>query len=426
MNAHTPGIHTQEEVARIFESESGVALTDYLTLQEESESPRTFLIWSLIAATAGLIGKNAVFYAGENLTIVPNLFVVLLGPSGVRKSSAISMVEKLIRSTSIYFGPTDTGNQRHGLMSALAGMHRPESRMIRKKYQQGPLIRSMIRPRDSSDMMLISPELGRLFGSGSMDMANFFVDLYDGARLDYQTKASETRINSPRSTLLTATTPSSLAEILPVSGPEHGITARMIFIYADKVYKSVPIPPDPTEEWWDQRKAFMRRLHWIDNNRIDFSFHLDARKEYNRLYTYTALTEDPRLSAYRERRGNTLIKIAICLCALRMDNQVIDTDILLAHELLCSAEPMMHKALEYFGRNKKHQGRMLMIQLLKSRGAMGSASEIELVASAGAELTAREAREAIQSMVAAGDLAQIGSRFMLGETKNELNKTRKK
>lgn len=424
MNAHDTGLHSADEVERIFNSESGTALTSYLELQEESESPRTFLIWSLIAAAAGLIGKNAVFYAGENHTVVPNLYVVLIGPSGVRKSSAITMIDKMIRSTSIYFGPTDTGNQRHGLMSALAGMHRPESYMIRRRYQNGPLIRSMLRPRDSSDMMLVSPELGRLLGSGSMDMANFLVDLYDGSQINYQTKASETRVVEPRSTLLTATTPSNLADILPAGGAEHGIMARMLFIYADKVYKTVPIPPDPTEEWWDKRKSFMERLLWIDNNRVDFSMDSRARADYTRLYTYIPHLEDPRLSTYRERRAQNLIKVAICLTALRMDTRVIDTDILLAHELLVTAEPMMHKALEYFGRNKKHQGRMLMIQFLKAKGERGAASETELVASAMSELTPREAREAIQAMCASGELAQIGSRFMLGEVKNELKKKR--
>lgn len=419
MNSLSPGTDpTQDALVSYVESESGVALREYLTLYEESESPRTFLMWSLIAAAAGLVGKNAHLQLGE-LRVFPNLYVILIGPSGVRKSSAISMMTKLLESTTIYFGPTDTGGQRHGLMSALVGLKRSVFEGRKRITGDFAMSRAMMHPRDSSDMFLAISELGRLFGQGSEDMMNFFNDLYDGESIDYQTKIGETRVSSPRVTILGGTTPSNLATVLTSNSAEHGITARMLFVYADRKYKSVPIPPDQLPEWHEARDSFLARLRWIDQNRRNFVLLDSARAKYNDLYSYIPEVDDPRLLAYKERRGNTLIKVAITLAALRMATGIEDTDVGLAHYLLTDIELNMHKAFEYFGRNKKHAGRMLMVNYLK---AHQKAQQHELIAAAASELTPKEALDALEAMVVSGEVVLLGSTYIPGAVRNKIKR----
>lgn len=412
------GVHTPEQIQELHSSDSAEAINAYLALMDDSESPRDYLIWSLIAAAAALLGRNAVFRSGVNHTIKPNLFVLLLGPSALRKTSAINMVKSVIQATSLNFGPTDTGGQRHGLMSALTGVHRSDNSAYWSNA--GPLNQKMLKPRSPSDIFLVSGELGRLMGSGSREMADFLNDLYDQEPIDYQTKAGETKINGALASMLAATTPSSLATCLPENAVTHGIIARFIFVYADKIYKSVPLPKEQDKDWFEAREQFMDRLHWIDSNRSDFIFNQQARDTYESLYGFVPLVEDPRLESYRGRRTTTLTKVAMAIAALRNDTTIIDTDLRLAHELLNAAEPKMHKALEYFGRNRIFQGRMLIIQYLRASGREASASKAELVAAAASELNAREATEAIDSMIASGELFTYGDTIMLGEVKNEL------
>lgn len=420
MNAHQTGIHDEAQIADLMDSSSAEAIREYLTLMENTESPRQFLIWSLIAASAALLGRNAAFYSGPNHTVTPNIFVVLLGPAGVRKSTAINYIEKLIVNSTINFGPTDSGGQRHGIMSALTGLHRVDFREHRRQVDSGPLTPAMIHQRSASDMMLLAPELGRLMGSSSREMADFLIDLYDGAKIDYQTKAGETKLHRPLVTLLGATTPSSLASILPENAVGHGILSRIVFIYEEQIYKIVPLPPEPDEAWYDSRSAFVRRLRWIDGNRNDFGFTAAARTAYTDLYTYSPLIEDPRLASYKERRPTHLIKVSMALAALRTDTTIIESDVLLAHELLHAAEPRMHKALEHFGRNRIFQGRMLMLEYLKATGGNRNATHAELRAAAASELNHKEAAEAIESMIASGELIAYGDTLLLGNATNEI------
>lgn len=423
MNAHQVGIH-DPAVDALVDSPSGAAIREYLDLMEDTEAPRAFLTWSLIAASAALLGRNAAFYSGPNHSVMPNLFVILLGPSGIRKSTAIKYIEKLIQGTSINFGPTDTSGQRQGIMSALTGLRRSDYHERPRTIDSGPLVESMIYQRQSSDMMLLAPELGRLLGSASREMADFLVDLYDGAKIDYQTKAGETKLWKPLVTLLGATTPSSLALVLPENAVGHGILARMVFVYEESLHKNVPLPPEQTEEWQERQAKFKRRLRWVDGNRLNFTFSDSARSTFTDLYTYVPELEDPRLASYKQRRPDTLIKVSMALAALRADTTISESDVLLSHSLLTAAEPKMHRALEHFGRNRVYQGRMLMLEYFKAGHT--AATHAELKAAASSELNNREASEAIESMLASGELIAYGDNLLPGSSLNELEKAKAK
>lgn len=409
------GVHSDEEVAELFNSVSAESINEYLHLMEDTESPRAFHIWSLLGAAAALLGKNAELRMGAFLTVRPNLFVVIIGPPAARKSTPINMVENLLAGTSLNFGPTDTGGQRHGLMSALQGLTRFQSRELRTGFGH-VVVPRMLHPRPPSDLALFSAELGRLWGSSNREMSDFFVDLYDGQGIDYETKASQTKIEHPLVTLLGATTPSSLAAMLPENAATHGILTRILFVYGDTNHKQVPIPPDPTEEWLELRRKVTDRFKWIDNNRMDFGLSVAARQAYESLYNYVPRLEDPRLDAYQGRRAGILLKVAMCIAALRADTWVIESDVRLAHELLADIEPTFHKALEFFGRNKTYMARQIVIQFLK--GKPGESAPVDDVISAMAtEMNRREAEEVLMAMAANREITRYGTRIILGEIK---------
>jgi hypothetical protein len=169
----------------------------------------------------------------------------------------------------------------------------------------------------------------------------------------------------------------------------------------------------------------VNRFEWIDWNRQDFSLSIAAKGCYLEHYAYRPKLEDQRLESYRERRATTLIKVSMCLAALRMDTQISDSDILLAHELLTIAEPNMHRALEFFGQNRIYTGRMLMVQFLKNMGTRGRATSAELKAAAASSLNDKEAEEAIRSMLVSGELVQFREELMLGSAMKALEDAKK-
>lgn len=270
-------------------------------------------------------------------------------------------------------------------------------------------------------MALFSAELGRLWGSSNREMADFFVDLYDGEGIDYETKASQTRIDHPLVTLLGATTPSSLASMLPENAATHGVLSRIVFVYGDTNHKQVPIPPDPTEEWLELRHKVVSRFKWIDNNRRDFGLSAAARGAYESLYNFVPKLEDPRLESYRGRRANILLRVAMCLAGLRCDTWVIESDVRLAHELLDQVEPDFHKALTAFGRNKAYMARQIVIQYLKGRPGERAPLD-EVISAMAAEMNRREAEEVLNSMVSNKEVTRYGSSIILGNLADGRNK----
>lgn len=419
------GLELSAEAKTLFESDSAQAFRMYLELMEDSEPPRAYLIWTLLSAASCLIGKNSKLWAGPLHSTQANLFVVLLGPAGVRKTTSIRMIESLLGDTSINFGPTDTGGQRHGMMSALMGLQRRDAGGRITNINESPTVWSLLKPRPLNDLTFFAPELGRLLGQGGREMADFLVDLYDGARIEYETKAGSLEIKEPLANLLGATTPSSLATMIPDNAGTHGVLTRILFIYEEKPYKRVPIPPTPSEIWYEQRQDLIDRFLWIDDNRINFSMDSGASAYFEHMYGYVPKLTDARLENYRERRATMLQKIGMAIAALRTDCRIIREDLMLGHELLCMMEPKMHRALEYFGKNKVYVGRMLIIEYLRNQPSHMAEKE-ELIMAAASDLKRTEAEEAISSMLASGILVDFGVKIILGEAKNDLSIARAK
>lgn len=421
------GIHTQDEVNAIFASDSAYALRMYMQLVEDSESPMSFYLWSLISMAGGLLGRRCYFDNGPFNRIFPNQFIVLLGPSGVRKSTSITTILKLIEQTTLNLGPTDTGGQRYGIMAAMQGLGRSHRR-LNLSMNDAPLIAPMLasaaKNRPSADIYLASSELGRLLGTASREMADFMTDIGDGQDIVYQTKMGEIRISNVLASLLSATTTSSLATMLPESIIGHGLLSRFIFVYEDKKRKSIPLPKPPEDVWYARFEDFKYRLSSIDAMTGPFDIAKDAASFYEIVYPYMPAINDSRMADYGQRRAIHLLKTAMALAALRGYMRIELTDMQLAHEMLATIEPRMHRALDYVGRNKLIRGKMLMLEYLRQHPMGYSATLMELCAIAAPELVQFEAEIAIQQMLALGELTNLGETYSLGTARNEFIKNR--
>lgn len=426
-NSSPSGIHSQAEVDAIFASDSARALREYMQLVEDTESPMSYYLWSLVAAASGLLGRRCHFDNGPFSRIYPNLYVLLMGPVGVRKSSSISTILKLTEHTTLNRGPSDTGGQRHGIMTAMQGLGRPHKRLklgLDSIPQIAPMLLSAAKNRPSGDIFLATGELGRLMGPASREMADFLDDIYKGQDITYQTKAGETRIPNTLGTLLAATTPSSLATMMPDSIVGHGLLSRFIFVFEERKRKSIPLPPQPEEVWYARYEDFKYRLTTVDSMTGGFHMSRNAADFYSAIYGYVPAIEDPRLNDYAERRATHLLKIGMALASLRGYMTIEEDDLRLGHEMLATLEPKMHRALDYIGRNKTIRGKMLMIEHLRGLGPNGSATLMELCAVASTELAQYEAEIAIQQMVAVQEITHMGEAYMLGTTRNEFVRSR--
>jgi hypothetical protein len=362
---------------------SSQAIRDYLSLCEGLESPTPYHIWSFLSMAAALCGERVTLEHGPMGDLRLNLGIVLTGVPAVRKSTALTIVQKFAEGLPVSYGPTDTAGQRQGIMSAMLPRWQKEPKDDVNDFEVTAEMLSQLADMDTdsihaklpdpidrkaSEIYFVSKELGRLISSSSRELFDFFTDGMDGETFHYQLKNQVIKIHKPLMNLLGATTPSSLGTMIPKGGESHGFLSRLIFVHAPHVDKAVPIPTAWTEDQIAIRQSLHdRMLESYMNPQRTLKLSESAEQTYVDLYSYVPATSDIRLSAYAGRRAVHLMKIAGLLAFLRCDpsRTVTAADMRLAHALLVLTEANMERSLS--GLDLTVYGRFLcgLIELLE-------------------------------------------------------------
>src|SRR6478735_1331429 len=100
-------------------ADSGKAILEYLKLTSDLESPVPYNVWSFLSCVAALCGDRIYLRHGPMGKMRLNLGVILSGAPALRKSTALTVMQRFAEGLPLYYGPTDTAGQRQGIMSAM-------------------------------------------------------------------------------------------------------------------------------------------------------------------------------------------------------------------------------------------------------------------------------------------------------------------
>lgn len=354
--------------------ESAGMLRQYAELTSGLESPLPYSIWSFISLYSAMAGSRIWIDQGPIGRLRLNTGIVLIGFPALRKSTAITVMQKFAEGIPLQYGPTDTAGQRQGIMAAMLPRWQSDRKAELEDLEDVTLealaglntdtiVPALQSPRvpPASELYFAAKELGRLLSAQSRELMDFFTDAIDGENIYYQLKTHAVRIRNPLINLLGATTPGSLGQILPRGATEHGFLSRLIFVYADR-----PNSVNPNPKPWDESQLLLRAkmLAQIDEtfDRVEGGLTLsdNARLTYDSIYSYHVRIADVRFNAYNGRRPVHLLKLAGLLCLMRgaHGNQITSSDIRLAHALLLLNEQLMSRA--FFGLDLSPTGRALV------------------------------------------------------------------
>lgn len=299
-------------------------LKAYLEFTAETESPACYHYW-VGATLISAMTRRQVYLDLNMFKVFPNIYTILVGPSGARKSIATSIGIEIAKQVGIRrFSDKITGAALiNDLSKAL------DKRVIPSNGKEtgGGAIEFF------SPMMIYASELGVFLGHdayGSGVIADL-TDLYDcPAPWEKKTisRGTET-VEAPYITMLAASTPQTLKDVIPPGAVGQGFTSRILFIWGDGRRKRVPIPI------WGHGQEMLRNnliadLKKIGNLRGTFSFTPQALELYTKNYN-SALDpeeeyEDERLRNYASRKHIHTLKLAqICALAAH-DELIIDAD----------------------------------------------------------------------------------------------------
>lgn len=318
-------------------------LEGYLTLTERSEPPYTYKLWVGMSLIASCLKRKCVLKWGT-MDIFPNMYVVLVGPSGkCRKGTAMSPGMKFLREMGVKVAAESI--TREALIRELK-----QSNDTQVDVKTGDMFLH-------ASLTIYSQELTVFLGYNNQALMADLTDWYDCRDTwTYRTKNMGTdEIIGVWVNLIGATTPELLQTTLPRDAIGGGLTSRIIFVFEHN--KSKITPADfQTKEERELQKQLVQDLEKI----CIMSGEFRCTEGYIERYTnwYLAYShgkppfDDYRFSGYFERRPTHLRKISMILSASRTSDKVItEQDFDRALEVLELTEQKMPYTFSGVGRS---------------------------------------------------------------------------
>lgn len=346
-------------------------LDTYLEYVEETESPRIYHIWSALSGIGACLGRRCYFDFGFG-RVFPNTYVVLVGPPGARKNTAINiMLEQLKAATNIRFAPDDTGGKHQGLITAMEGKSEQdeledliEAALTTEDFSAMDQHKLKIDQRDQHVVYAVATELVSLIGINNFEIINFLGKMWDGDDYDYGLSKSRQVLREPLLSILGGATTTNLAQALPPAAIGQGFMARMIFVFGNKKYKYIAVPENlPSNLGHEIKEVYSELFFKFDGI---FKPNKEAVDLLTDIYTKPSKLDDPRFLHYADRRQTHLIKLAMQLAAGRLSITITGTDINLANSILTATEVGMPDALGEYGLSPMALARQKMLDYIRA------------------------------------------------------------
>lgn len=309
---------------------------------ENSEPKESFKLWTGISVIAAVLQRKCSLPWGD--PVYPNMYIVLVGPSGSRKGTAMSPGYRMLSEMGIKLAAEAT--TREALIRNLK-----QSTNTQVSPDGGSIY-------IHSSLTIFSKELTVFLGYNNQNLMADLCDWFDcGDTWKYETiSRGIDQVSGVWVNLIGATTPSLLQTTLPRDAIGGGLTARMILIFEERKGKMVIAPFYTTAEA-ELRKKLVSDLEKISMLSGEFKVTEEFLLGWANWYTNTEKSPpfkgDDRLSAYVDRRPIHMLKLSMILNASRSDKMLLDAeDLARADQLLHQAEIKMKYAFTGVGRSK--------------------------------------------------------------------------
>lgn len=291
-------------------------IDSYLQFTDNSEPPKLYHEWTALSVIAGVLQRKARLDWGS-LTFYPNLYVVLVGPSGkCRKGTAMGFGASFLYDMGIKMAAEAT--TRESLIRELSTATKTDS------YGASGDIDI------HASLTIFSQELVVFLGYDNKQLISDLTDWYDcRKRWTYRTKSMGTdEIIGVYVNLIGAITPELIQSSMPQDAIGGGLVSRMIFVYEDRKSRTVPLP-FLSDEAQEIRHNLLHDLEMIHMMSGQFR----VTEEYIQLWTQWYMNaeqnppfRDARFAGYIERRPQHVKKVAMLISASERQDMIITKD----------------------------------------------------------------------------------------------------
>lgn len=321
-----------------------------------TEVPTFFYRWSAIAGIGAWLGRDVHLKFGDT-EIYPNMYVVLMGEPGTKKSTAIKKMKKLLgRAGYNTFAAEKTSKEK--FLLDLGG--------IDDTTKEGGdfLDAGLFGDDDIREVFIGADEFNDFFGNNILEFVSMLGVLWDfeGTYENKIKNGTSIRIPNPTVSILGGTTATTFNATFPNEIIGQGFFSRTLAVHAKPTGKRITWPYEPTEEEKSEIISYLARIKTNHSGRIPFS--KGATELVDKIYQNWIELDDVRFASYANRRHIHLLKLILILTCARLGKEVEIEDVIYANTILHHTEQFMPAAYGEFGESKNSVLTHKILQIL--------------------------------------------------------------
>lgn len=331
-------------------------IATYLAYTSKTECPTFFHRWTAVTSLSAYLGKSIHFKHGH-FTLYPNLYTMLIGSPGTKKSSAIKIGAKILKLAGYNTFAARKTRQEKFLLDLAEQSEKADPELNGFDILDQNLFgESQADEADSyihkppAECFIAADEFNNFIGLSNLDFASILGELWDYEGVyDYKLKNSKSVfIPNPNITILGGNTPTGFAAAFPPESIGQGFFSRLLLIYGEPSGAKYTFPPAPDLVLQTKLIGMLHNIKGKVNGEVKMT--KDAMNLLDKIYKQWQGIDDIRFEHYTNRRLTHLLKLCLVLVAAKVQTVMHKADVIYANTLLTFTENLMPKALGEFGK----------------------------------------------------------------------------
>lgn len=389
-------------------------LSSYLLYAKETECPTTFHRWSALSILGAWLGRGLSFQLGH-FRVNPNLYVMLMGAAGTRKSTAIKIAANLIREAGYTNIAADRTTKEKFLLDLAGDTDEPKDMLELNLFGNN---------QGAAEILVAADEFTNFIGNGNIEFLSMLGVLWDhnGVFQNRVKNSKSVEIHDPTVSILAGNTLTGFSLAFPVESIGQGIFSRILLIHGEASGRKIPFPTQPSKE---DTAILLEMLLRIKSSCLgSLEIGDTAKKLLSKIYTDFKGIDDVRFESYSNRRFTHLLKLCLIVCAARCSTKLDEQDVVYANTILSHAEHTMPTALGAFGKARHSDVSHKILQVLDSTVNPVTLKDVWKHVHNDLEKL-QDCAELLRNLVAADKVIQINGGFLIRrkliDEKSDLN-----
>ena len=377
-------------------------LKDFLLYVSGCECPPPYAIWTAYSMLSAAIGRR-IFLDLQYFKVWPNIYVILVGPSGTRKTVATDMGVVLLQAAIPDISFSANNETYQGTITFM-----DSENSVRSYFDHNG------KAVEYKPYFIVASELMNYIQNNPDGYIKFLTDIYDRPdQFIYRLKNEQRVLLRPYVVMCACTTANWLTDQIKQKTFSEGFGRRCIIVCNSNVVRKWPEMTDPMKA---AASRCITRLVDVQKLAGPCILEPDALDLFKQWYLTHKRPSDTFLSNWYSTKNILVLKVAMLISISERDDRVITKDYIeLSLALLDSLEKEMPMVTDLLGRSELVGPAATIVGLLRSNG--GSVAQKWLLAK-----TYKEFKDSKEQYGVLKHLEETGQIVILDHTVDNMRK----